>query len=806
MNPLFIIIAAIVLFFGGGEGLSSFLGGGDSTPQYSTQQSNTYQNSGNSTHSNNSSSYNNNSSTNQSGSYSSNSSSHNNNQNTYNDFNTQLNDWLHSMTQQYSTHQGSGSGSTYSNNSTSGNTSNSSNTGSGYTNYSESSSNAAAADTTVASGTRKKYTTIKGGGKDTNTIMVYMCGTDLESRSGMASNDLQEMANASLGNNVNIIVYTGGCKSWKIRGISNQVNQIYQIVNGNLRTLESDMGNKSMTDPATLTEFIKYCKKNFPANRNDLILWDHGGGSVSGYGYDEKKGSYAGAMNLTGISKALKDADLKFDFVGFDACLMAGAETAKAIEPYADYMIASEETEPGIGWYYTPWLNALAKNPSMDTVSIGKNIIDNFVEDCARKCRGQLTTLSIVDLAEFNKTVPTALKKFSSETADLIKNKQYKQVAVARQGSREFATSTRIDQVDLVDLARRMNTKSSDTLIKAIQGCVKYNRTSSNMTNASGLSIYFPNQKLSSVDKAVQINSAIGMDDEFNRCIKEYASLQLSGQSVAQGSGNSYSPYQTIFGGSSYSGSAGSDMTGQLLEALFGGGGSSYGFLGGRSISTEETVDYIQANQFDPSLLIWQEGNDGIPVIDLPEDQWSLLTDAAMTMWYDDGEGYVDLGCDNLFSFDEYGRLQAETDKTWLSINNQPVAYYYEETMEYGDDYTITGYVPALLNGTRVQLKLTFDQDNPYGYIAGAVVDYVEGETETIAKSDVELQAGDKLDFLCDYYDYDGNYIDSYYLGEQMTVTDNMVISNEYVGDGGVYISYRFTDIYNNQYWTAGLE
>ena len=48
-------------------------------------------------------------------------------------------------------------------------------------------------DTSVASGARSKYTKIRGGGNDTVTIMVYMCGTDLESRSGMASRDLQEM-------------------------------------------------------------------------------------------------------------------------------------------------------------------------------------------------------------------------------------------------------------------------------------------------------------------------------------------------------------------------------------------------------------------------------------------------------------------------------------------------------------------------------------------------------------------------------------------------------------------------------------
>jgi len=42
--------------------------------------------------------------------------------------------------------------------------------------------------------------------------MVHMYGTDLESRSGMGSADLQEMLNARFGRNVTLLVYTGGCK------------------------------------------------------------------------------------------------------------------------------------------------------------------------------------------------------------------------------------------------------------------------------------------------------------------------------------------------------------------------------------------------------------------------------------------------------------------------------------------------------------------------------------------------------------------------------------------------------------------
>ena len=126
--------------------------------------------------------------------------------------------------------------------------------------------------------------------------------------------------------------------------------------------------------------------------------------------------------------------------------------------------------------------------------------------------------------------------------------------------------------------------------------------------------------------------------------------------------------------------------------------------------------------------------------------------------------------------------------------------------MDDGENYTITGHVPALLNGSRVNLILVFDNENPHGYIAGASSDYRNGETDTIAKNMQQLQLGDKLDFLCDYYTYEGEYQDSYYLGEQMTVTDSMEISNIDIGKENCSALYRFTDIYNNQYWTGEMQ
>ena len=661
-------------------------------------------------------------------------------------------------------------------------------------------------DRTVAAGSREKYTQILGNNQDKATIMVYMCGTDLESKHGMASADMKEMAAATLGSNINIIVYTGGCKQWKIGSISSSVNQIYKIEDGNLILLEKDMGNKPMTDPSTLSSFIQYCSKNYPANRNQLIFWDHGGGSVSGFGYDEKNKN-AGSMGLDGISTALKNGGVKFDFIGFDACLMATAETALTLGEHADYMIASEETEPGIGWYYTDWLNEFGKNTSMPTLDIGKNIVDGFVDQCARRCPGSGTTLSVIDLAEFTNTVPEKLAGFSKSVTNLISNKEYKTVTDARYVTREFASSNKIDQVDLVNLAENMKTAEGKALSDALKGAVKYNLTSRNMTNAYGVSIFFPYKRPGYVDKACSTYSAIGMDGEYAKAIKQFASIETSGQAAT---GGTQSPISSLFdlGGSS----GGSDMIGQLLQGFLTGSdrsiegldGGNTGFLQDSPYSEQETAEYISANYFDPSALVWQN-SDGKYSIELAPDQWSLVHSTDMNMFYDDGTGYVDLGLDNLFSI-EGEKLIADIERNWISINGQTVAYYHTDTVELGnDEYIISGYVPVLLNGERANLILRFDNEHPEGYVTGASSDYVNGETDTVAKGITELQSGDTLDFICDYYSYDGNYENSYHLGEQMTVNGDLKITNEDVGSGKVRLLYRFTDIYNQEYWSEAI-
>ena len=703
-------------------------------------------------------------------------------------------------------------------------------------------------NSSVASGARAKRTEILGGGRDTVTIMVYMCGTDLESQGGMATKDLIEMTRATIGSNVNLIVYTGGCTRWNNNVVSASRNQIYQIVGGSLKLLENG-GSACMTDPDTLAYFIGFCAERFPASRYELIFWDHGGGSVSGYGYDQKFQS-RGSMSLAGIQTALGKAGVSFDFIGFDACLMATVETGLMLDRYADYLIASEETEPGTGWYYTNWLTKLSADTSMPTVEIGKCIVDDFVSVCERSAGNQSATLSVVDLAELSFTVPGALRDFSKSLSGMIADNEYKQISVARSNTREFARSTQIDQIDLVHFAENVGNAEGKALSKAVRGAVKYNRTSSNMNNSYGLSIYFPYRKMSVVDKAVKTYDAIGMDDSYSQAIREFASLETGGQAA---SGGYNSAFSSLFGDySSYAGSYGSsygssssssydsqDLIGSLIGAFLGGdfgsfygdGSGSSGYSGyyGRALGQGEAeayAGYIADNLFDPANLVWTSNYAGEQVIALGEDQWSLVTGLDLNMFYDDGQGYIDLGLDNAFEFDENGDLLAPTELTWLAINGQIVAYYHDYDTGSGDSLVITGHVPVLYNGVPAELLISFDSDYN-GSVVGLRYTYPDGETDTVAKSQVapageadlndssaesgetEIlipRKGDRLEFVFDYYSYDGEYINSFVFGGTMIVGDELEVSDAYLPAGRVLTTYRFTDIYQQHYWSLPLE
>ncbi len=671
-------------------------------------------------------------------------------------------------------------------------------------------------NTSVSDLAREKRTILQGNGDDTVTIMIYMCGTDLEARGGMATSDLQEILNARIAENINIIVETGGTSRWQNDVIDNRTNQRYRLLNEGLELLEENLGRKSMVNPATLSDFIKFSTANYPSDRYMLVMWDHGGGSISGYGYDQY---YANdSMTLDEINTALKDGGCSFDMIGFDACLMATLETAIVLEPYADYMIASEEVEPGIGWYYTGWISSLSENTSIPTTELGKKLIDDYIRVVRSEVPQSQATLSLIDLAELKGTVPDALSRFSSAATNLIINDNYHIVSNARAGTKEFAPSSRINQIDLIHFTENLRTAESEALADALRGCIKYNRTSNNITNANGLSIFFPYGRVNKVGDILETYTEIQIDEEYSECIKSFASMAAGGQAVASGSGNLL---ETLLGSLSGATQGQTSTIGEvsgpniieslLNEFLAGGDSINISGLAENVLSwldadlLKSSVDYYKENQFDASALVITEKN-GQQVLSLTEKQWELINYMEMNVFIDDGEGFIDLGMDNIYEYNKDGDLIMEYDETWLALNDNIVSYYLESDDHLGGSYSIKGRVPAFLNNQLVDIIIVFDNDEPYGVVLGAQIKYdEETETETIAKGLLKILPGDEIDFLCDYYTYDGSYYDTYYLGDTYIATGEWKIENLHIRNNKYQMTYRITDIYGNQYWTPSI-
>jgi hypothetical protein len=658
-------------------------------------------------------------------------------------------------------------------------------------------------DRTVAQQARPKRTTLLGGGQDRVTIMVYLLGTDLESRSGMATMDLQEMLDADLSDKVNIVIETGGTAQWKNDVMSNRTNQRYLINSQGLSLVQDNLGRKSMVDPKTLTDFIRYSEQNYPAERYMLILWDHGGGSVTGYGYDE---FYKGdTMTVDEIERALFQSGTSFDLVGFDACLMATMETAFIAEPYADYLVASEELEPGIGWYYTGWLNALSQNTSIPTIDLGKVLIDDYIQEVKAKTPQSQATLSLVDLAELGSTVPEHFSAFAQNTGTLIETENYKKVSDSRAATKEFASATRINQIDLIDFATKLDTSQGKAFAKVLGDAVKYNRMSENITNANGLSIYFPYGKLSDVSSMLDTYEAIGMDEDYTKAIKSFANLNAGGQMASQSGGL----LDTLLGQGSDSQGIGSSVIGSLLNAFISQGDFS-SLTGGTAqqpewLDTQQVTDstqYYSENIIDPASITITS-KDGQRVLALTEEEWALVQTLELSVFIDDGEGFIDLGRDNVVEYNDDGDLILEYDGTWLAINDRIVSYYMTSYDSYGETYKIMGRVPILLNEQRADLILSFDQDNPYGEVLGARMIYDEvTETPNLPKGLIDIAAGDNIDYLCDYYSYEGAFNDTYFLGDPYVATGDWYIENLTLSNLDYRMSYKVTDIYGNQYWT----
>ncbi len=331
-------------------------------------------------------------------------------------------------------------------------------------------------------------------------IYTYIAGDNDLSDFGLQ--DIEEMAQAGASKEVHVSaqIDTRGEHTGSIR---------YEISEPDFegrshRTVIQRLPEQNTGGPRYLAQFAKWAAQRYPARNRLLVVWNHGAGFMHtptrDIGYDDS--SMGDALTMGELRWALEKAGFgtgalgKLGILGFDACLMNMVEVAYEFMGLTDFVVGSQQTEPGDGWPYHDVVAGAKGNKDARTVAsrIVKAYIDYY------KRTGDLgVTQSALDLRKFP-TVSKAVDKLGGELLKLVGTKKGKiiEARVVTQGYKEPT------YVDLVDLAKNLSARISDKKVKAVCGTISTAVKGALVANATyggsvarsaGLSIWFPSDR-----------------------------------------------------------------------------------------------------------------------------------------------------------------------------------------------------------------------------------------------------------------------------------------------------------------------
>jgi hypothetical protein len=350
-------------------------------------------------------------------------------------------------------------------------------------------------------------------------LAIYMVGSNLESGSSQAgTTDLLELVGGyrQLAEyNVDVIAAFGGSSKDNWQGMKfADMAQLLEDANdarfGNLPAYLYRADHAHMGDASSFKLFLNYLGDAYVNyDSRFLVMWDHGA-SYLGFGNDETYNMEA--LALPEIQEALADSGQHFNLLGFDACLMASLETAKYTHNYADYLLASEEVEPGHGWNWTEVVKAYSANS--DIRMAAKAMIDNYVEHTSHSYSSSGKTLSLADLSRFPAVeaalaqvltlLNTSLATDNGTTAGILER--------ILQQVRAYSNSHRIS-LDVTDFLIYLQSLSADPAVKekvqplldALQAYLVYARNDGSRPYSYGATL----DRLDNAPYKVNLNEAI---------------------------------------------------------------------------------------------------------------------------------------------------------------------------------------------------------------------------------------------------------------------------------------------------------
>ncbi len=577
------------------------------------------------------------------------------------------------------------------------------------------------------------------------SIYWYLCGSDLETNFGCATTDLSEMEQVDLPSNVNIIIQTGGAKEWQNDVISSDRIQRWIYNSDGLELLEEHSAD-NMGDPETLTDFLSFAHENYPAKREGVIFWNHGGGTTGGVAFDENY--YYDSLSLTEISESFGEVwgDEKIELVGFDACLMATVDVAAVLEPYANYMVGSQELEPGAGWDYAGWISALAEDPGMDGADLGIAICNTYFDFYEEEdCEDQVTQ-SVINLQKVGPLLE-AYEAFGQEAlTEMTENPEFfAQIGREARDSENYGGNTPEsgygNMMDLGHFARKTAwlLPSAQDVLDALEDCVVYNVAGTYRPEATGLSCYY-SYSGNVVDFLGYINQGTGTSFKY-----------LYAYGLAQ-------QYLSMFG----------DYLGQL---------------GIGALPEKETV-YTMGWDDHPIYI----NDDGCAVLDLGEDAFSVLTDINFQFFMFEDDQLVCLGVDDEMYFDwENGVFWDGFMGKWGALDGHIV---FMELTQSADDYNLYA-VPILIDGEEYILQAAYDFEESQWEILGAML--ATDESGMGGKQLRPLEKGDEITTLWQFYD-EGDEEWYWEEVETFTIDEDPQFSMERLDEGVYSLFYQMYD------------
>ena len=658
---------------------------------------------------------------------------------------------------------------------------------------------AAAASLTDIPAGREKFFPDHSGDKSV-VVMEYIVGADLEDRAGLATANINMMKDATgRGDALTFVLEAGGSKRWFTGGINNSSYGRYEINGGSLKKIEDLDPGTSMEEPGCLTDFIKWTAEKYPADRYMLVLWDHGGGVPYGYARDQLNGRSDGSTGLavSEIADAVDKAGVKFDLIGFDACLMQDIEIARAFEPYADYYLGSEETEGGFGWYYTSAFGKLASDPGMDTEEFGKDIVSAYDQFNTILNDGNTNTGATLSLVDLTRVKPAYTQLVSLlETADEAIRKdpdEFGEIGLAAMNAYQFTDSIQIDLVDFLEKLGDADINDSictqeerDEVINAIKACILYrNRDSAKGIN--GMSLGLPYKKIDFYqDTAIELdNLKLRKEREVFNDIFSIIAVQKKAEHERKMQEES-------------------SRLGRFLEEI------SYEDFTQKSWYVKGFEDYDPTTTLiDIPLTDTGEGYS----VQLPDKTWNIIADCVTLVYQKAEDGRMRyLGYDHTGDLDKDGHPMVDMDDRWVHINGQLVCYEDSGAMETEEGIIYTGDVKARLNGSEnIVIHVEWDasgseDDAVTGRVTG--YDFEDDTFSFMEKGSEKFNTGDKIEFLFDYYDEEGNLVSTEPYGKSIRVTtmDRLKVEDAPLEDCDIQFYGVLTDAYQRNLITEEIE